>query len=147
MIRFFLLLNKQGKTRLSKWYVPAPSESDKFRMEAEIHKIIVSRDRKYTNFVEYSNCKLIYRRYAGLFFAMGVDITDNELGYLESIHLFVELLDEYFRSVCELDIVFNFHKVYSILDEYILAGEMQETSKREILERILDMEKYEKDAI
>ena len=78
---------------------------------------------------------------------MGVDITDNELGYLESIHLFVELLDEYFRSVCELDIVFNFHKVYSILDEYILAGEIQETSKREILERILDMEKYEKDSV
>lgn len=35
-------------------------------------------------------------------------------------------------------------QVYSILDEYILAGEIQETSKREILERIRDMERYEK---
>jgi len=34
--------------------------------------------------------------------------------------------------------------VYSILDEYILAGEIQETSKREILDRIKDMERYEK---
>lgn len=34
--------------------------------------------------------------------------------------------------------------MYSILDEYILAGEIQETSKREILERIRDMERYEK---
>lgn len=42
---------------------------------------------------------------------MGVDVTDNELAYLESIHLFVELLDEFFRNVCELDIVFNFNKV------------------------------------
>lgn len=51
-IRFLLLQNRQGKTRLSKWYVPPPNETEKFRMEAEIHKLIVSRDRKYTNFVE-----------------------------------------------------------------------------------------------
>ena len=51
-IRFILLQNRQGKTRLSKWYIPAPSEQEKFRIESEIHKLIVSRDRKYTNFVE-----------------------------------------------------------------------------------------------
>ncbi|GAB5035479.1 ap-2 complex subunit sigma-1 [Nannochloropsis oceanica] len=144
MIRFLLLQNRQGKTRLSKWYVPPPTEAEKFRLEAEVHKLIVSRDRKYTNFVEHQNYKLIYRRYAGLYFSLGVDVTDNELAYLESIHLFVELLDEFFRNVCELDIVFNFNKVYSILDEFILAGEIQETSKREILERIRDMQAYEK---
>jgi hypothetical protein len=55
-IRFLLLQNRQGKTRLSKWYVPPPNEQEKFRMEAEIHKIIVSRDRKYTNFVEVRMC-------------------------------------------------------------------------------------------
>jgi hypothetical protein len=32
------------------------------------------------------------------------------------IHLFVETLDQYFGNVCELDIVFNFNKVYGILD-------------------------------
>ena len=26
------------------------------------------------------------------------------------IHLFVEILDRYFGNVCELDIIFNFHK-------------------------------------
>jgi hypothetical protein len=30
--------------------------------------------------------------------------------------------------------------VYAILDEYILAGEVQESSKRVILERMKDME-------
>ena len=35
-------------------------------------------------------------------------------------------------------------QVYSILDEYILAGEIQETSKREILERVRESERYEK---
>lgn len=38
-------------------------------------------------------------------------MTDNELAYLESIHLFVEILDHFFSNVCELDLVFNFHKV------------------------------------
>jgi hypothetical protein len=38
-------------------------------------------------------------------------VSDNELTALEAIHLFVEILDHYFSNVCELDLVFNFHKV------------------------------------
>jgi len=146
MIRFFLLQNRVGKTRLSKWYVPPSDDQEKARLESEIHRMVVSRDRKYTSFIEFMNYKIVYRRYAGLFFTLGVDVNDNELAYLETIHLFVELLDKYFSNVCELDIVFNFNKVYGILDEYILAGEIQETSKTEILERVRELEKREKDA-
>lgn len=71
----------------------------------------------------------MYRRYAGLFFTLCVDAEDNELSYLEFIHLFVEVLDQYFGSVCELDLVFNFYKVYQILDEMVVGGEVMETSK------------------
>ena len=60
---------------------------------------------------QFKTNKVIYRRYAGLYFSLCVDVTDNELAYLESIHLFVEILDHYFSNVCELDLVFNFHKV------------------------------------
>jgi AP-1 complex subunit sigma 1/2 len=35
--------------------------------------------------------------------------------------------------VCELDLIFNFHKAYFILDELIIAGELQETSKKAVL--------------
>jgi len=161
-IRFFLLQNRQGKTRLSKWYVPPPTggnkdngtqsyatadstatDAEKARIESEVHRLVTSRDKKYTNFIEFNNYKLIYRRYAGLFFTIAVDMQDNELSYLESIHLFVELLDSYFANVCELDIVFNFNKVYMILDEYMLAGEIEETSKREILDRVKFLEKLD----
>ena len=161
-IRFFLLQNRQGKTRLSKWYVPPPTggnkdngapsyatadttatDAEKARIESEVHRLVTSRDKKYTNFIEFNNYKLIYRRYAGLFFTIAVDMQDNELSYLESIHLFVELLDSYFNNVCELDIVFNFNKVYMILDEYMLAGEIEETSKREILDRVKFLEKLD----
>lgn len=61
--------------------------------------------------MQFKAHKIIYRRYAGLFFALCVDVTDNELAYLESVHLFVEILDHFFNNVCELDLVFNFHKV------------------------------------
>ena len=90
---------------------------------------------------QFRTYKIIYRRYAGLFFSFCVDVTDNELAYLEAIHLFVMMLDEYFGNVCELDLVFNFHKVYAILDEYIVAGELQETSHAVILDRLKELEK------
>jgi len=62
--------------------------------------------------------------------------------------------------VCELDLVFNFHKVclavparlyvcftfgqvYAILDEVFLAGEIIETSKLTVLGRLNDLEKLE----
>ena len=38
---------------------------------------------------QFKTNKVIYRRYAGLYFSLCVDVTDNELAYLESIHLFV----------------------------------------------------------
>lgn len=66
-------------------------------------------------FLQFRTHKVIYRRYAGLFFSICVDITDNELAYLECIHLFVEILDHFFSNVCELDLVFNFHKVLHFL--------------------------------
>ena len=122
----------------------APEDVERVKLEADVHRVISTRGRGYTNFVEYENFKLIYRRYAGLFFCFGVDVTDNELLLMESIHLFVELLDCYFSNVCELDIVFQFNKVYSILDEFILAGEIQETSKRQILARMQDLNNAEK---
>ncbi|CAE7877899.1 AP17, partial [Symbiodinium sp. KB8] len=139
-IRFFLLQNRQGKTRLSKWYVDV-EEAEKRKIEGEVHRMITMRDGKYTNFVEFQNYKIIYRRYAGLFFSICVDPTDNELGYLESIHLFVELLDKYFGNVCELDLVFNFNKVYAILDEFICGGELLETSQPVMLTRMADIDK------
>jgi len=83
--------------------------------------------------LEFRNYKIIYRRYAGLYFILGVDIDDNELVHLEFIHLIVELLDQYFGNVCELDLVFNFHKVHLLIDEMVVGGEIMETSKKMVL--------------
>mmetsp|Transcript_20304 Transcript_20304/g.52408 ORF Transcript_20304/g.52408 Transcript_20304/m.52408 type:complete len:143 (+) Transcript_20304:101-529(+) len=142
MIQFILLQNRQGKTRLSKYY-RSYTDDEKHKIEGEIHRLVTGRDSKFTNFVEFRQHKLIYRRYAGLFFTLCVDTSDNELAFFESIHLFVEVLDQFFGNVCELDLVFNFYKVYMILDEFFLAGEVQETSKATILRRVQELDKLE----
>ncbi|KAJ0025192.1 hypothetical protein Pint_09383 [Pistacia integerrima] len=51
MIRFILLQNRQGKTRLAKYYVPL-EDSEKHKVEYEVHRLVVNRDPKFTNFVE-----------------------------------------------------------------------------------------------
>eukprot|EP01061_Rhynchopus_euleeides_P039875 TRINITY_DN6840_c0_g1_i1.p1 TRINITY_DN6840_c0_g1~~TRINITY_DN6840_c0_g1_i1.p1 ORF type:complete len:143 (+),score=63.19 TRINITY_DN6840_c0_g1_i1:80-508(+) len=142
MIRFILLQNRSGKTRLSKWYA-AYEEEEREKIKQEIHRMITTRESRYTNFVEWRKYKIVYRRYAGLYFSFCVDVNDNDLAYLENIHLLVEVLDHYFGNVCELDLVFNFHKVYMVIDELFLAGEVQETSKLVVLHQLQEIEQQE----
>jgi AP-1 complex subunit sigma 1/2 len=80
-----------------------------------------------------ADTKVVYRRYASLFFIAGCSSSDNELITLEIVHRYVEQMDKYYGNVCELDIIFNFQKAYFILDELLLAGEMQESSKKNVL--------------
>ena len=90
-----------------------------------------------------SDTKVVYRRYASLFFIAGCSSTDNELITLEIVHRYVEQMDKYYGNVCELDIIFNFQKAYFILDELLLAGEMQESSKKNVLRCISQQDSLE----
>jgi len=146
MIHFILLINRQGKTRLVKWYsLYTPKQQT--RILREIGNLVVNRPARLCNFLEWKTYKIIYKRYASLYFAMCVDVDDNELIALETLHHFVVTLDQYFGNVCELDIIFNFHRVYFIVDEVFMAGELQETSKKAAIstitqvDQITDLEK------
>ena len=75
-------------------------------------------------------------RYASLYFAAGVEKEDNELIVLDVIYQFVEILDRYFGNVCELDLIFNFHQAYFILEELIIGGHMMEASKKQVLKMV-----------
>ena len=63
------------------------------------------------NFLDYKEYKIVYKRYASLYFITIVDKDHNELIVLELMQMIVEILDKYFGNVCELDLIFNFHKV------------------------------------
>merc|ERR1712032_1612794 len=73
-------------------------------------------------------------------FIAGVPTNTNELIVLEQIHLFVEALDGYFKSVCELDLVFSLHKSLLILFEMFIGGMLCESNKREVLKAICQAE-------
>ena len=135
MIHYVLEQNRVGKTRLSTWYVPY-TEEEKQQLTEDIYRELNARDHRYSNFVEFRNYKLVYRRYVGLFFVMCVDLEDNELACLEAIHLFVEILDNYFGNVCELDLIYYFYKAYAALDEVILGGEIMESSRGAVIRQL-----------
>jgi len=47
--------------------------------------------------------------------------------------------------VCELDLIFNFQRAYFILDELLIAGEMQESSKKTVLRVITQQDAMEEE--
>ncbi len=82
---------------------------------------------------------------SSLYFVTFCDNDDNELMVLETIHHYVEILDRYFGNVCELDLIFNFHKAYHLLDEVLINGELQETSKNKILHAVVQQDLISKE--
>lgn len=140
--QYMLLLSRQGKVRLSKWF-ETYGLKEKNKIVKEVTTLVLGRRNKMCNFIEYKNSKIVYRRYASLFFVAGIEADDNELIALEVIHRYVEQMDKYYGNVCELDIIFNFQKAYYILDELLVAGELQESSKSEGFRRISQQDALE----
>ncbi|CDK25157.1 unnamed protein product [Kuraishia capsulata CBS 1993] len=134
-IKYLILLSAQGKVRLSKWYITIP-QKEKLKIIRELVATVLARKTKMCNVLEHKDGKIVYRRYASLFFVCGIDADDNELITLEMIHRYVEQMDKSYEKVCELDIIFNFQKAYHILDEMFIDGTLLESSKREVLKRV-----------
>ncbi|BFZ58082.1 hypothetical protein PYCC9005_005140 [Savitreella phatthalungensis] len=168
MIEYLLLISRQGKVRLTKWFVTL-SLSRKSKIVKEVTQLVLARRQKMCNFIEYKeDTKIVYRRYASLFFVCGVssagrvkvgDEEDeevsggggvgavgaglNELEVLEVMHRYVESLDKYFGNVCELDLIFNFQRAYYVLDELLCSGEMLESSRRTVLRAMAQQDAME----
>uniref|UniRef100_A0A670Y441 AP-4 complex subunit sigma-1 n=1 Tax=Pseudonaja textilis TaxID=8673 RepID=A0A670Y441_PSETE len=98
MIKFFLMVNKQGQTRLSRYYEYIDLHKRTI-LEAEVIKQCLSRTKEQCSFLEYKDFKVVYRQYAALFIVVGINETENEMAVFELIHNFVEVLDKYFSRV------------------------------------------------
>jgi len=142
MINYILLVSRQGKVRLAKWFSTMAPKT-KAKIIKDVTQLVLARRTRMCNFLEYKDSKVVYRRYASLFFVCGIGPSDNELVTLEIIHRYVEVLDRYFGNVCELDLIFNFQKAYAILDELIIAGELQESSKKSVLRVVTQSDSVE----
>ena len=131
-IRFFLMVNKQGQTRLAQYYERLTMDERRV-LEGEIVRKCLARADTQCSFVAHRQYTVVYRRYASLFFIVGVDGHENELALLELIHCLVETLDRYFGNVCELDIMFHLERAHAMLDEMVANGAIAETNKNSIL--------------
>lgn len=122
------MVNKQGQTRLAQYFEFKPIP-ERVTMEGELIRRCLSRTENQCSFVEFRQYKVIYRRYASLYFIVGADqddvvgtlfltvmqawylavcpnpnflqfpLSQNELSVLEFIHALVETLDKYFENV------------------------------------------------
>ncbi|KAL7638459.1 UNVERIFIED_CONTAM: hypothetical protein RMT77_011029 [Armadillidium vulgare] len=149
MIKAILVFNNHGKPRLSKFYQYFVEEMQQ-QIIKETFQLVSKRDDNVCNFLEGgsliggSDYKLIYRHYATLYFVFCVDSSESELGILDLIQVFVETLDKCFENVCELDLIFHVDKVHYILNELVMGGMVLETNMTEIITRIEDQNKLEK---
>ncbi|KAF8640780.1 hypothetical protein AX17_000429 [Amanita inopinata Kibby_2008] len=119
MINYFLLVSRQGKIRLAKWFVTL-LPSAKAKIIRDVINLVLGRRQRMCNFLEYKGKKvlkhaisprdtvrfvnrriyqIVYRRYASLFLICEIEEGDNELLTLETIHRYVEVLDLYFGNV------------------------------------------------
>lgn len=93
-----------------------------------------------TNDDGWTDTILTHRRYASLHVIASANPDDNPLLILEILHRYVETLDAYFGDVCELDIVYGMQAAHAILDELLLAGELQESSRRAVVKHVRAMD-------
>ncbi|XP_021594156.1 AP-3 complex subunit sigma [Manihot esculenta] len=147
MIKAVMAINTQGKPRLTKFYDFLTVEKQQ-ELIRSVFGVLCSRAENVSNFMEADSIfgpdsRLVYKHYATLYFVFVFDTSENELAVLDLIQVFVETLDKCFRNVCELDIVYNYSKLHTILDEIIFGGQVLETSSSEVMKAVEAISKLE----
>jgi AP-1 complex subunit sigma 1/2 len=56
-----LLISRQGKVRLSKFYEAVPAK-ERQKLLREVSTLVLNRPPKQCNFIEYKDAKLVYKR-------------------------------------------------------------------------------------
>ncbi|XP_015889923.1 AP-3 complex subunit sigma [Ziziphus jujuba] len=147
MIRAVMVINTQGKPRLAKFYDIQAVEKQR-ELIRNVYGVLCSRAENVSNFIEAESffgpdSRIVYKHFATLYFVFVFDSSENELAMLDLIQVFVETLDKCFKNVCELDMVFNYSKMHTVLDEIILGGQVLETNSTEVMKAVEEISRLE----
>ncbi|KAK6460538.1 AP complex, mu/sigma subunit [Scheffersomyces coipomensis] len=134
MIHSVLIFNNDGLPRLMKFYTPVDLPTQRLLLQ-QVYQLISIRTPQECSFItppslleDVDDIKVIYRHYATLYFVFIVDDQESELGILDLIQVFVECLDKCFTNVCELDLVFGWQVLQTVLEEIVQGGMVIDTN-------------------
>ncbi|KAJ9564642.1 hypothetical protein OSB04_000608 [Centaurea solstitialis] len=147
MIRAMLVINNQGKSRLAKFYNHTPVEQQQ-QLIRSVYSVLCLQPENVSNLIEGGlllgpDLRLVYKLFATLYFVFVFDSSENELAMFDLIQVYVEILEKCFNNVCELDIVLNYGKMHTILNEMIVGGQVVETNSDIILKAVEEISKLE----
>ncbi|XP_071833541.1 AP-4 complex subunit sigma-1-like [Apostichopus japonicus] len=142
MIKFVLMLTKQGRTRFSHYFEEIELKECP-TLEADLSRRIRQRSSDQCSFFDYQDFRIVYRLFHNIYIVVATDTEENQVAILEFIQLFMETLHTYFSPVTEIDIMYNLDKVHMVLEEIIISGCIVETTVSNILEplRLMDSRK------
>lgn len=127
-----------------KFYTPVDIPTHRALL-AQTHQLIADRTAQECSFItpprllaDMEDIKVIYRHYATLYFVFIVDDQESELGILDLIQVFVECLDKCFSNVCELDLVFGWQVLQTVLEEIVQGGMVIDTNISRIVAAVDD---------
>ncbi|EGV64102.1 Sigma-adaptin 3A [Yamadazyma tenuis] len=144
MIHSVLIFNNDGLPRLMKFYTPVDIPTQRLLLQQVFQLIKVRSDQECSFLTSPSlledadDIKVIYRHYATLYFVFIVDDQESELGILDLIQVFVECLDKCFSNVCELDLVFGWQVLQTVLEEIVQGGMVIDTNIGRIVAAVDD---------
>ncbi|CDO96106.1 unnamed protein product [Kluyveromyces dobzhanskii CBS 2104] len=140
-------INKKCQPRLVKFYTPVEVEKQTLLLQ-QVYELISQRNSQIqSSFLvtppsllmdsgDNEDIQIIYKNYATLYFTFIVDEQESELAILDLIQTFVEALDKCFAEVNELDLIFNWQTLESVLEEIIQGGLVIETNVRKIVSAV-----------
>merc|ERR1719163_1227059 len=148
MIKCVLVVNNTGKPRLMRFYYDVPLDQQQVIMKTVYNQVSQRSDETCCCFAENEEIfgqgsKIIYRHFATLYFIFVCDDAESELGVLDLVQVFVQVLDACFENVCELDLIYHYDRVNYILDEIVMSGMVLETNADSVLTAVKETKKLE----
>ena len=132
-IKFFLIVNRHGQTRLAQYYGDRPSIEDRQKLESEIIRQCVSRNEQMSFSFTLGDLKIVYKRYLAIYCIAAVTDDMNEIAVVSFFDFFFTTLKDYFGDITEFHILYNLPQAYTALNEIIVDGEIVETSRQKVV--------------